>query len=173
MSLIESYLFELQEKNIPKKWRPRVEVYVLKDKKILVGMHPEIGLHVPGGGIEEDQDLIEAAKNECLEEAGVEITNVKLITKENYYEDWYKLDAEGQPITKKDRMRMATFRGIKHHYLRADYVGVDKSRLGADNDALKKLKFVSKEELIKAYEKQSKVFDPAQYALRIKLVKKL
>jgi hypothetical protein len=33
--ILESYLFELQEKNIPNKWRPRVEVYVLKDKKIL------------------------------------------------------------------------------------------------------------------------------------------
>jgi len=166
--ILENYLLELQT---PTKWRPRVEVYVLKDKKILVGTHPEIGFHVPGGGIEEEQDLIKAAKNECLEEAGVVITNVKLITKENYYEDWYKLDAEGQPITKKDRLRMKTFRGIKHHYLRADFVEFDKSILGADNDALKRLKFISKEELIRAYEKQAKVFDPAQYALRIKLVK--
>lgn len=166
-------VFEINQTEIPNKWRPRVEVYVIKDKKILVGIHPEIGLHVPGGGIEEGQDLIKAAKNECLEEAGIIIDNVKLITNDNYYEDWYKLVAEGQPITKKDRMRMTTFRGIKHHYLQANFVGFDKSRLGADNDALKRLRWISIEDLIKEYKKQGKVFDPAQYDFRINVLKKI
>jgi len=176
--LIEQYLAELQ---MPTKWRPRVEVYVLKDKKILVGTHPEIvqkdkrrrGLHVPGGGIEPGQDVFTAATNECLEEVGVKIKNIKLITKENYYEDWYKLDAEGYEVTKKDRERMKFFRGIKHHYVKADYDGIDTSLFGSANDALKRIFFVSKEELIKAYEGQGKVFDPLQYAFRIKMVKKL
>jgi len=167
------YLDLLKESYIPKKWRPRVELYILKNGKILVGTHPEIGLHVPGGGIERGQNLITAAKNEALEEAGVKIKNIKLITKENYFEDWYKLVKEGQPITKKDRMRMKEFRGIKHYYLRADFDGYDKSRLGADNDALKRLKFISKQELIRAYQKQAKKFDPPQYAFRIKVIKML
>jgi 8-oxo-dGTP pyrophosphatase MutT (NUDIX family) len=168
-----SYKEFLQEAFQPKKWRPRVELYILKDKKILVGLHPEIGLHVPGGGVERGQNLITAAQNEALEEAGVKIKNVKLISKENYYEDWYKLVAEGQPITKKDRMRMREFRGIKHHYLKADFDGYDDKLLGADNDALKKLKFISKQELIRAYQKQAKVFDPPQYEFRIKMIKKI
>jgi 8-oxo-dGTP pyrophosphatase MutT (NUDIX family) len=170
---MNSYLDYLIEAYIPNKWRPRVELYILKDGKILVGKHPEIGLHVPGGGIEPGQNLITAAKNEALEEAGVKIKNIKLISKENYYEDWYELVKQGQPITKKDRMRMKTFRGIKHHYLRADFDGYDDSLLGADNDALKKLKFISKQELIRAYQKQGKVFDPPQYEFRIKMIKKL
>ena len=153
-----SYKQWLLEAAMPKKWRPRVELYIMKGGKILVGTHPEIGIHVPGGGIEE---------------AGVKIKNVKLVTKENYYEDWYKLVAEGQPITKKDRMRMREFRGIKHHYLRADFDGYDDRLLGADNDALKKVKFMSKSDLIRAYQKQGKKFDPPQYEFRIKVVKML
>ena len=168
-----SYLQILKEAQMPKKWRPRVELYIMKGGKILVGTHPEIGLHVPGGGIEPGQNLITASKNEALEEAGVKIKNVKLSTKENYYEDLYKLVAEGQPITKKDRMRMKTFRGIKHHYIRADFDGYDDRLLGADNDALAKLKFISKQDLIRAYKKQGKKFDPPQYEFRIKVVKSL
>lgn len=165
-----SYREWILEASMPSKWRPRVELYIMKQGKILVGIHPEIGLHVPGGGIEQGQNLITAAKNEALEEAGVKIKNIKLITKENYYEDWYKLVAEGQPITKKDRMRMRQFRGIKHHYLRADFDGYDDRLLGADNDALKKLKFVSKADLIRAYKKQGKKFDPPQYDFRIRMI---
>ena len=170
---MSTYLDDLKEAHIPTKWRPRVELYIIKDGKILVGYHPEIGLHVPGGGVEPGQNLITAAKNEALEEAGVKIKNVKLISKENYYEDWYELVKRGEPITKKDRMRMKTFRGIKHHYLRADFDGYDDRLLGADNDALKKVKFISKQELIRAYQKQGKVFDPPQYEFRIKMIKKL
>jgi 8-oxo-dGTP pyrophosphatase MutT (NUDIX family) len=165
------YLQELNK--IPNKWRPRVELYIIKDGKILVGIHPEIGIHVPGGGIEPGQNLISAAKNEALEEAGVKIKNIRLATNKNYYEDWYKLDSEGQPITKKDRMRMKYFRGIKHHYIRADFDGYDDRLLGRDLDALKKIKFISKQELIKAYENQAKKFDPPQYAFRIQVVKSL
>jgi 8-oxo-dGTP pyrophosphatase MutT (NUDIX family) len=145
----------------------------MKDGKILVGMHPEIGLHVPGGGIEKGQNLKSAAQAEALEEAGVKIKNIRLATKENYYEDWYKLVDEGQPITKKDRMRMKKYRGVKHHYVKAEFDGFDKSILGSEGDALKRIKFVSKQELIRAYEKQGKKFDPAQYEFRINLVKKL
>jgi len=168
-----SYKQWLLEASMPKKWRPRVELYIMKGGKILVGTHPEIGIHVPGGGVEQNQNLITASKNEALEEAGVKIKNVKLVTKENYYEDWYKLVAEGQPITKKDRMRMREFRGLKHHYLRADFDGYDDRLLGADNDALKKVKFMSKSDLIRAYQKQAKTFDPPQYEFRIKVVKML
>lgn len=171
--MTKKYLDLLKESNIPTKWRPRVELYIMKQGKILVGTHPEIGIHVPGGGIEPGQNLITASKNEALEEAGVRIKNVKPATKENYYEDWYKLVEEGQPITKKDRMRMKTFRGIKHHYIKADFDGWDDSLLGADNDALDKLKFISKLDLIRAYKKQGKKFDPPQYEFRIKVVKSL
>ena len=167
------YLQLLKENAIPNKWRPRVELYILNKGKILVGVHPEIGLHVPGGGVEPGQNLITASKAEALEEAGAVITNIKLATKENYYEDWYKLQAEGQPITKKDKARMKYFRGIKHHYMKAKFVEFDRSILGSEGDALSKIKFVSKQELIRAYEKQGKVFDPPQYAFRIQVVKTL
>lgn len=168
---LNKYLLELSTP--PNKWRPRVEVYVLKDGKILVGKHPEIGYHVPGGGIEPGQNFITASKAEVLEEAGVKIKNVKLATNENYYEDWYKLEAEGQPITKKDRMRMKKYRGIKHHYLKADFDGFDKSQFGSEGDALKGLKFMTKNDLIREFKKQGKKFDPAQYSFRIKVIKKL
>jgi len=76
-------------------------------------------------------------------------------------------------ITKKDRMRMKTFRGIKHHYVRADFDGYDDRLLGADNDALKRIKFMSKSDLIREYRKQGKKFDPPQYEFRIKVVRSL
>ena len=169
----KNYLQMLKEAAMPKQWRPRVELYIMKDGKILVGQHPEIGIHVPGGGVEPNQNILTASKAEALEEAGVKIKNIRLATKENYYEDWYKLESEGQPITKKDRMRMKQFRGIKHHYIKADFDGYDDKLLGSEGDALKKLKFISKQELIIAYQKQGKIFDPPQYVFRIMVVKGL
>lgn len=165
-----SFLFEL---NRPSKWRPRVELYIMKDGKILVGKHPEIGYHVPGGGIELGQDIIKASIAEAMEEAGVKISNVKLATKKNYYEDWYKLQAAGVALTKKDLERMKQFRGIKHYFIRADFDGFDKSLLGSAGDALKRVKFMSKQDLIRAYQKQSKSFDPPLYHFRIEVVKRL
>jgi ADP-ribose pyrophosphatase YjhB (NUDIX family) len=165
-----AFLFELNQPNI---WRPRVELYIMKDNNILVGKHPEIGLHVPGGGIEPGQDITKASITEALEEAGVKIKNVRLATKENYYEDWYKLVAKGMSVTKKDRQRMKQYRGIKHYYVRADFDGFNNKLLGSQGDALKNIRFVSKKELINAYQKQGKVFDPPQYQFRIKVVRGL
>lgn len=171
--MLNDYLNFLHERTLPNRWRPRVEIYVLKNNKILVGHHPEIGLSVPGGGIEKGQTLITAAKNECLEEAGIKIKNVKLVLKDPYYEDWQKIVDSGGTSTKKNMERMSRYRGLKIYYVKADYDGIDKSLLGADNDALKKRGFVSKQELIKAFQKQSKDFDPEQYAYRIKVIKLL
>jgi len=164
-------LFEAN--NIPNIWRDRVEVYVLKNNQILVGIHPEIGYHVPGGGVEQGQNLKQAAKLECLEEAGVEIRNIQPVTSDNYYEDWYKLVAQGQPVTGKDRQRMRTYRGIRHHFLRADFVRYDDSLMGSEGDGLQNLQFVSKQKLISEFRKQARNFDPDLYNFRINVIQKL
>jgi len=158
---------------LPNKWRPRVEVYVMMNNKVLVGYHPEFGLSVPGGGIEKGQNLITAAKNECLEEVGVKIRNIKLLLKEPYYEDWEKLLDQGEKLTKKDMLRTKKYRGLRIWYVKAIFDGYDDSLLGNDNDELKKRAFISKQILIRAYEKQAKDFDPPQYAYRIKAIKNI
>jgi 8-oxo-dGTP pyrophosphatase MutT (NUDIX family) len=158
---------------MPKLWRNRVEVYILKDNQILVGIHPEIGYQVPGGGVEPNQTLFKAAEIECLEEVGVKIKNIKFALNKNYYEDWYKLVQNGVPITKKDRQRMVKYRGIKHNFLKADFDGYDNRLFGSQNDKLKKIQFWDKKRLINEFIKQGKKFEPALYNMRIEAIKNL
>ncbi len=171
--MLNEYLSYLQEGKIPTKWRPRVEVFIMKNGLVAAGKHPEIGYQLPGGGVEPGQNLKSAAKAECLEEAGMKIKNVKIAIKENYYEDWYALVEKGEKITKKDKIRMKTYRGIKHNFLRADFDGYDKSLYGSEDDALKRMVFMKPATLIREFEKQGKTFDPPLYAMRIKVLRKL
>jgi hypothetical protein len=68
---------------------------------------------------------------------------------------------------------MKFYRGIKHNFLKADFIEFDKSILGSDNDELKNIVFMSKIELIREFRKQGKSFEPELYNIRIKAINSL
>jgi 8-oxo-dGTP pyrophosphatase MutT (NUDIX family) len=75
-----------------KPWRPRSEVFILKDDKLVVGYiknNNYNGYVIPGGGIDMGETPERAAKRECLEEIGIKVKDLKLISvkKIAYHED--------------------------------------------------------------------------------------
>ena len=77
--------------------RERAELYIIKDRRLLVGKDNKGEYHIPGGGIDWPEKPHEAAIREALEEAGVEATIIeKLPTyKFNYCRDvapWQEMD---------------------------------------------------------------------------------
>lgn len=151
--MINEYLQQLHEKSIPTKWRQRVEVYILKDDKFLVGWKPGWKLYMPpGGGVEKGQTIYTAAQEECLEELGVRIKNISLITKKTFKVDWYKLTQQGIDIGPKQTKRMKDFRGQQIHFLKAEFDRIDKSKYERGNDIMKPV-LMSKERLIKELQK--------------------
>ena len=78
MKSILNYLY----KNT-KPWRPRSEVYIIKNQKLVVGYvnnNNWSGYVIPGGGIDYGETPEKAAKRECLEEVGVKVKDLKLIS---------------------------------------------------------------------------------------------
>lgn len=67
--------FEELEK-IAALYRPRVEIFPIKDGKVLSGIYPDGSVGVVGGGIDPGEDLPTAAKREAFEESGHKIKNV-------------------------------------------------------------------------------------------------
>lgn len=110
-------------------YRDRVEILIFKDGKVLVTKNKskETGdewFGFPGGGVD-DQTETEACKNECLEEVGIKVTNLKNtgVTRK-----------EEGGMSKKDN-RHLKFRGSITKWYTADYVEMDKSKLGDDGDS--------------------------------------
>jgi 8-oxo-dGTP pyrophosphatase MutT (NUDIX family) len=112
-------------------YRKRVEVIIVKDGQILVtkNKNKETGdewFGFPGGGLD-GKGAIETAEEECMEEVGVKVNNVKKI-------DVPACTEEG--ISKKDN-RHLKFRGSITTWYIADYDQIDKSKLGDDGDSRK------------------------------------
>jgi len=151
--LIYKYLDYLQEYSIPTKWRKRVEVYILKDDKFIVGYQTYNKMYMPaGGGVEKGQTLEQAAIREALEELGVKIKNPTLITKETYKVDWYQLQSKGILLSDKIKERMKYFKGQIIYFMKADYVGIDKKYYGIDYDSMKPV-VITKQKLIQEFSK--------------------
>ncbi len=166
---MNKYLVNLKESSLPTRWRKRVEVYILIKGKLLVGYHKGAKKYQPcGGGVEVGQNLEEASKMEAFEELGVRIKNVKLITKETFKVDWYRLQSQGIELTDKIRNRMKIYRGQEIHFLKADFDGIDKKYYGQGRDSMVPT-VMSKQQLIKELKNDN--WDVSVF--RIKLVKML
>ena len=131
----------------PSQWRTRVEVFILKEDKMVVGYkNDERRFQAPGGGVEKGQSLGDAAINECLEEIAVRIKNVKLISKIPVRVDWYELRDRGVQLTPKILDRMRKFRGSEIYFMKAEFDKVDKSLYNKDAmipSVITKQKFIS------------------------------
>ncbi len=128
-------------KDLP--YRDRVEVVIQKDDKILLTKNKnketnEEWYGFPGGGVDDQTEKL-ACENECLEEVGVAIKNIKPIG------DSFK--EEGGLGKKEDRH--LKFRGSLTKWFTADFYSMDKSKMGDDGDS-RKYTWLSHEEALEA-----------------------
>ena len=167
MNLIESYLNSIQEISIPTKWRKRVEVYILKDDKLVIGYSKDKKKYLaPGGGVEIGNTLEQTAIIESLEEIAIRIKNPTLIVKEPYRIDWYDLDEKD--INPKVKKRMKEFRGSETYFMKADFDMIDNSLYGRDNDSMKPM-IIPKSTLIKQFKNDDWVINKHRMNLIMKL----
>lgn len=154
--MINEYLQQLQETSMPTKWRQRVEVYILKDDKLVVGYNKNKNLYIPpGGGVEKGQTLYTAAETEALEEIGVQIKNPTLIVKDPFLIDWYELEKKGVILDDKIKGRMDTLRGQKIYFMKAEFDKVNMKYYGKGGDSMKPV-IMTKERFIIELKKQDK-----------------
>lgn len=118
---------ELKTQALP--YRRRVEVVIQKGDTVLVTKNKdkETGdawFGFPGGGIEE-QTAEKAAMDECLEEVGIKVKNVKSLG----------ITHTQEGMMSKKEGRNEKYRGSITTWYSADYVEVDRSKLGDDGDS--------------------------------------
>ncbi|MFC1640733.1 NUDIX domain-containing protein [Patescibacteria group bacterium] len=79
------------------KWEDRKSVYaiVLDDGEKLLVLKVRGVFHLPGGGIEEDEDPEEAVVREAMEEAGATITSTNFIGRANQFFPDHNLNKVG------------------------------------------------------------------------------
>lgn len=110
-------------------YRRRVEVVIWKDGKVLLTKNKskegDEWYGFPGGGTEGDTDE-NAARNECLEEVGITVENLKKTG---------VLHRQEGISDKKGRAEK--YRGSLTRVFSATYSGKDTSRLGADGDSVR------------------------------------
>lgn len=173
MILTDEYLYRLQEASPPTTWRPKVEVYIRKGDKLVVGFLKKDKVYMPpGGGIEKGQSMAVAAKLECLEEIAVRIENPVLITKETFKVDWYKILAAGGPLGDKSRKRMRKYRGQEIHSMKADFVEIDRSNWGGRDGEKMMPVAMTRSKFINELRKQSQYASQLN-AYRIRVIRQL
>jgi|TARA_Y100000310_G_C20598922_1_gene771977 8-oxo-dGTP pyrophosphatase MutT (NUDIX family) len=159
--------------NIPSNFRKRIAVWIKKDKLFIVGkmynkQTKKYYYTEPGGGIEDNQTYKQAAINECLEEIGILIKNIKLINIDSYKVDWYKLQSQGIKLSDKQKKRMKKYRGNDIIACVAEFKEYDNSIIGGDDDIYMKPEYVTKQKLIQNYKKN--YFDKNLIAWKIKVL---
>ena len=78
--------------------RPGVYAMIKNDQGLLAVIKTKTGYFLPGGGIENDESLEKCLRRECLEELGVEISELNYFASGNYYfySTTLNLDMESQ-----------------------------------------------------------------------------
>lgn len=149
------YLIKIAE-TLP--YRDRVEVVICKDDKILVMKckNKETGdewYAFPGGGVD-GQSESKAAENECLEEVGVKVKNLRATD--------ITFKEEGGMSKKDDRH--LKYRGSKTRWYVADYAEMDRSKLGEDGDS-RKYRWLGHQEALQAVKSGRGISTPRQKAI--------
>ena len=110
-------------------YRRAVRVIVERENKILlgkryIGENKKLIYLFPGGGIEDDEGVHEAAVKEVKEEVGLAVDNVRLIGHESRYDKVHE---------KPERAKL--YRGSHDIWVCAKYDGKDTSELGSQGDS--------------------------------------
>lgn len=112
------------------KIRNRVEVIIYNTHlyKVLVAYWKKQNETIavfPGGGVEENETVEEAAIKECLEEVGIRVKDVIALTK-----------GPVKPIPDSDLQAQTLYRGDQTIYVAARYVDRDYGKYNCEGDAM-------------------------------------
>jgi 8-oxo-dGTP pyrophosphatase MutT (NUDIX family) len=140
-------------------YRDRVEVVIRKGDQYLVtkNVNKDSGdswLGFPGGGVDsltEKQACIE----ECLEEVGIRVGNLRLLS----------VPIHIQEGMSKKKNRHLKYRGSKTKWYLADYLEMDRSQLGDDGDS-RQYAWESLQEALKGVQKGRGMGRPRSLALK-------
>lgn len=128
-------MFEIKTKDK----RRRVEVFIVKDGKIAIGEPtPKAKFWaLPGGGIDQGEEVLDAAKRESLEELGLKVNNLQLLKV-----------VESQPDSK--GANEALFQCV-NHYVIGTYYGKDNKIFNIEGDG-RKVAWKTMDELIEIFD---------------------
>lgn len=120
MNYIDNYIIHVLEgKSRDEDWVHRAEVIIFKDGNLMVGKIVTNGhtwYNLPGGKVESNESIADAAYRETLEEVGVKIKNIKEIGTQ--FITW-KDKERGYPDAK------TKHKGVMNHFFTADMDGID------------------------------------------------
>jgi len=165
---IDSEVKKAEDKS--KKYRDRVEVFALADDGTVYGgiWDKDNSFALPGGGIDEGEDIIEAGTREFNEETGLVLQNAKNSGVTPVVQKWTEEHRKSLP---KDRQH---FTGSRTYWI----IGDVKSKEREDSKKLDKWKAKSKkfytiDEVSKLMDSVKDPVVPGQVAARKKIIKQL
>jgi hypothetical protein len=119
LGMLRAYALYLEKKAQSNKlYRDRVEVYAIKDGKVLGGVYPDGNFGVFGGGIDPGESAKKAAKREFLEESGYEIKHLHPAYIPAVKSRWSEDDLKR--LAKKDPKRTKQYQGSRTMFFIAD-----------------------------------------------------
>jgi len=131
---------------------------IYKNKLVCKDFKKYLGF--PGGGVDPGENPLDAAKRECMEETGAQLSGLKHII--TIYWDWFPEWASND----KRKQRYAEFRGEKIHLL----IGkVEKfmEPTSTEGDAWKGRLFMSFDKVLALHDEYAKTDHPNMYPYRV------
>lgn len=126
-----------------KSYRKRVSVFILTNRHIILGKrfddvkNGSLKYFLPGGGVEDYEDILKAGRREVLEELGIDTIDLKFIS-DPLVIDWKEI--YGDDIPKSIKIDKDYPDGIKTYYLYGKIKGINKSKYGDDGDEAEPVK---------------------------------
>lgn len=119
------------------KLRPRVDVFIYNNKgEVLAEPSPYRNtLRFPGGGIDEGASINDAAREEALEEAGIEIGKITTVGKPLTLK-WT------ESVKERNRQRGRDFDGNRQYFRAAPLKAKNTDMYGMEGDALRKAMWI-------------------------------
>jgi len=169
LGMLRAYAMYLEKKAQSNKlYRDRVEVYAIKDGKILGGVYPDGNFGVFGGGIDSGETPKKAARREFLEESGYEIKHLHPAYIPAVKSRWSEEDMKR--LAKKDPKRTKQYQGSRTIFFIAD-LGDKITKHPEDKTKLKHVKLYPFEEVLDLLSKSGD--NQRLLDARIKLVRNL